>query len=215
MSSESHARGRNVRQRVKHELEQYLIVAVFLFFFFGSVTTYRRLVLAEYHIGYFEYGWGLVKALILAKVILIGELLHIGTRFERGALAWSILWKTLIFGLFILAFAVAEHTVAALIHGRTLRDEFQLPGSHGYELLARVQLEVVALLPLFAFKELARVLGEGKVSALLFGSADAAAPRESSGGRRSIRASSASTRDRGCSLSGGAPWRCGNVRQRS
>jgi hypothetical protein len=184
MSSESQARGRNVRERVKHELEQYLIVATFLFFFFGSVTTYRRLVLAEYHIGYFEYGWGLVKALIMAKVILVGELLHIGKRFERGALAWSILWKTLIFGLFILAFAVGEHAIAALLHHRPLREEFRLGGPHGLELLARIQLEVVALLPLFAFKELARVLGEGKVSALLFGSADPEAPSESSRGRR-------------------------------
>jgi hypothetical protein len=184
MTSESQARGRNVRQRVKHELEQYLIVALFLFFFFGSVTTYRRLILAEYHIGYFEYGWALLKAVILAKVILVGELLHLGRRFERGAMVWSILWKTLVFGLFIVAFAVAEHAIAALIHHRPVRDEFQLTGPQGYELLARIQLEIVGLLPLFAFKEMARVLGEGKVSALLFGSGDPAAPRESSGGRR-------------------------------
>jgi hypothetical protein len=170
---------------VKHEFEQYLAVAVFLFFFFGSLTTYRRLVLAEYHIGYFEYGWGLVKALILAKVILIGELLHLGKRFESGAIIWSILWKTLVFSLFIFAFAILEHVGAALIHNRPVRGEFLLSGAQGYELLARVQLEVVALIPLFAFKELARVLGEGKVSQLLFGHGETRGPEERRAGGRS------------------------------
>lgn len=174
-----------LKQRVKHDFEQYVAVAVFLFFFFGSVTTYRRLVLAEYHIGYFEYGWGLLKALVLAKVILIGELLHLGKRFERGPMIWSILWKTLLFALFILAFAVLEHVVAALIHHRGVRGEFQFSGPQGYELLARVQLELVALLPLFAFKELARVLGEGKVNQLLFGHGGATAPEAQSAAGRS------------------------------
>ncbi len=171
-----------LKRRVKHDFEQYLLVAVFLFFFFGSLTTYRRLVLAEYHIGYFEYGWGLVKALVLAKVILVGEMLHLGKRLERGPMIWSILGKTLVFGLFIVAFAVLEHVIAALIHDRPLRSEFQLGGPQGYELLARVQLELVALLPLFAFKELARVLGEGKVSELLFGHPETAPPKKRSAG---------------------------------
>ena len=75
-----------------------MLVATFLFFFFGSFTTYRRLVLAEYQIGYFEYGWALLKALVLAKVILIGEILHLGERFHDRPLLVSTLWKTLMFG---------------------------------------------------------------------------------------------------------------------
>jgi len=57
MSSQSPSKKPELRQRLVHELEKYLLVAAFLFFFFGSFTTYRRLVLAEYQIGYFEYGW--------------------------------------------------------------------------------------------------------------------------------------------------------------
>jgi len=157
----------SLKQRVAHELEEYLVVTVFLFFFFGSITLYRRLILAEYDIASLEYGWALIKALVLGKVILIGELLHLGERFRDRPLVVSILWKTLAFALFIAAFGVLEHGVAALIHHRPLASEFDFSGPQGYELLARIQLEAVGLVPLVAFLELGRVLGEGKLHTLL------------------------------------------------
>ncbi|MGZ6139921.1 MAG: hypothetical protein ACXWLA_04565 [Myxococcaceae bacterium] len=182
MSSEKTEHRHELKRRVVDDFKKYLAVAVFLFFFFGSVTTYRRLILAEYQIGYLEYGWGLVKALVLAKVILIGEIFHLGKRFEGRRMIWVILGKTLLFGLFILAFALCEHVVSALFHHRAMKDEFTLTRAQGDELLARVQLEVVALLPLFAFKELDRVLGEGKMASLLFGPEGQVPPRERSAG---------------------------------
>ncbi|MGZ6077222.1 MAG: hypothetical protein ACXWK6_05395, partial [Myxococcaceae bacterium] len=121
-------------------------------------------------------------ALVLAKVILIGEIFHLGKRFEGRRMIWVILGKTLLFGLFILAFALCEHVVSALFHHRAMKDEFTLTRAQGDELLARVQLEVVALLPLFAFKELDRVLGEGKMASLLFGPEGQVPPRERSAG---------------------------------
>ena len=182
MTSEKTEHRHELKRRVVDELEKYLVVAVFLAFFFGSVTTYRRLVLAEYHIGYLEYGWGLVKALILAKVILIGQLFHLGKRFEGRRVIWAILGKTLLFGLLILAFALCEHVISALIHHRGMKEEFTFTTAQGYELLARVQLELVALLPLFAFTELDRVLGEGKMASLLFGPEGKVPPRERKAG---------------------------------
>lgn len=164
-----------LKERFVHEMKQYFLVSLFLFFFFGSFTMYRRLVLAEYEIGYLDYGWALLKALVLGKVILIGELLHVGERFQDRPLLVSTLWKTVMYGLLIVAFAVLERVVGALIHHRPIAEEFQLTGRQGYELLARTNLEVVALIPLFAFREVSRVLGEGKLQALFFKGPRAAA----------------------------------------
>jgi len=164
-----------LRERFIHELEQYLIVSFFLLFFFASFTLYRRLVLAEYEIDYLDYGWAVIKALVLGKVILIGELLHLGERFQDRPLLVSTLWKTFMFGLLILAFAVLERVVGSLIHHRPIAEEFQLTGNKGYELLARTNLQVVALIPLFAFREIGRVLGEGKLLALFLRGPRAAA----------------------------------------
>ncbi len=63
-----------------------------------------------------------------------------------------------------------------------MREEFTFTTAEGYELLARVQLELVALLPLFAFQELDRVLGEGKMASLLFGPEGKVPPRERNAG---------------------------------
>jgi hypothetical protein len=180
MSPDATQHEAGLRERFVHEMEQYLLVTIFLFFFFGSFTTYRRLVLAEYEIGYLDYGWALIKALVLGKVILIGELLHVGERFRDRPLLLSTFWKTVSFGLLILAFGVLERVLGALIHHRPIAEEFQLTGHQGYELLARTNLQIVALIPLFAFRELGRVLGEGKLLALFLRGPQTspAAPRE-------------------------------------
>ena len=70
-----------LRRRLAHEFERYLAVTVFLFFFFGSIITYQRLILAAYDISFLDYGWALIKALVLGKVILIGEFLGLGNIF--------------------------------------------------------------------------------------------------------------------------------------
>ncbi|HEY1906605.1 MAG TPA: hypothetical protein VGG91_11225 [Myxococcaceae bacterium] len=155
-----------IRDRFIHEMKRYLVVVIFLFFFFGAFTAYRRLLLASYEIDYVDYGWALIKAIVLGKVILIGELLHVGERFEGRPLIVSTLWKTLAFGMLIVAFAVLERLVGAWIHHRPLSEEFSFKGSDGYELLARIPLQIVALVPLFAFRELGRVLGEDRLEAL-------------------------------------------------
>lgn len=65
-------------------------------------------------------------------------------------------------------FVFLEHVVSALLHHRSVASEFQLTGGQGYEMLARVQLMLVAFVPFFAFREISAVLGEGKLVELFF-----------------------------------------------
>jgi hypothetical protein len=167
MSSDPASKG-SVKQRLAHEMKEYLAIAAYLAAFFVSLTTYRKLVLAEYHVGYFAYGWALMEAMILAKVILIGQALHLGDRFRDRPLIVSTLWKSIVFGLLVAVFVVLEHVVTALLHHRPVKSEFQLTGGQGYEMLARVQLMLVAFVPFFAFREISAVLGEGKLLELFF-----------------------------------------------
>ena len=158
----------SVRQRVRHEMKELLLIAAYLAAFFVSLTTYRKLILAEYHIGYFEYGWALMEAVVLAKVILIGELMHIGGRFHDRPLIVSTLWKSLAFGMLVAVFVIVEHTVSALLHHRPVAGEFKFRGGRGYELLARIQLMLVVFIPFFAFREVSSELAGGKLFELFF-----------------------------------------------
>ncbi len=56
-------------QEVVHEAIEYWINFIYLAFFFGMFTWYRRFILAEYQISYAHYGVSLIEAAVLAKVI--------------------------------------------------------------------------------------------------------------------------------------------------
>jgi hypothetical protein len=66
-----------------------------------------------------------------------------------------------------LVFEVLEHFIGGFIHGKDLAGVFQEIISTGWdELLARALMILFAFVPFFAFTEIGRVLGEGKLNAL-------------------------------------------------
>ncbi len=158
----------DLKGRLKHEAEAYLFNVAFLLVFFLSFTTYRALVLAEFHVGVVEYSFAVVQSLILGKVILIGDAFGMGRRFEDAPLILSALWKSLLFGLLVVAFSTLEHVVRSYVHHLPLGEELSLAGPAGLEKIARLQLMFVAFLPFFAFREIGRVIGEKRLLDLFF-----------------------------------------------
>ncbi len=159
---------RELKRKLSHEVQAYLFNTGFLLVFLLSFTTYRRLVLAEYHIGAVEYSFAVIESLILGKVILIGEALKVGTRFEDAPLFVSTLWKTLLFSILVVAFSTLEHVVRSYVHHRPLAEELSFAGAAGLEKLARIQLMLVCFLPFFAFQEMARIFGGQRLLDLFF-----------------------------------------------
>lgn len=157
------------KARILRELEEYAVNAVYLAFFFGVFTWYRRLILAEYGIHYVHYGIAVVEALVLAKVIMLGDVLGLARKLEEKPLVLPTLYNTLIFSLWAVVFGLIEHMVTGLV-----REEGLAGGVHelmqqgAYELLARGLVVFFVFIPFFAFRELERVLGEGKIWTLFF-----------------------------------------------
>src|SRR5678815_5148825 len=83
----------DLRTRVRHEFEEYLLVSAYMISFIGAFTLYRHLILAEYGI-YFSYGSAIIEGLILGKIVLIGEALHVGERETNAPLIWPTLRKS-------------------------------------------------------------------------------------------------------------------------
>lgn len=159
----------NRKQRILHEAAEYWITFIYLALFFGSFTLYRKLILAEHHISSFHFGMSLLEALILAKVILIGNALHLGRHFETRPLLIPTLYKAMVFSLFTGAFALLEHSLHGLIHGGGITEGVRQLISLGWdELAARCLIMFTAFIPFFAFQELGNALGEGKIWELFF-----------------------------------------------
>lgn len=157
------------KRKAVAEFIEYWAVFAYVFWFLAVFTWYRRFVLAEYHISYAHYSFALVEALVLAKLILIGEAFKFGRRVDRKPLIIPTLWKSAVFGLWVAVFSVLEHTVEGLLRHRGLTGGLEELASTGkYELLSRCLIMFSAFIPFFACKELARVLGEGQLVALFF-----------------------------------------------
>jgi hypothetical protein len=158
-----------LKEKALEELKAFWIITLYLFVFLGAFTVYRRLILAEFGVTYLHYGFALIEALIIAKVILVGKVFGLGTRFERGPLILSVIYKSTLFGVFVLLFGILEHVVEGLFHKKDWASILHSLTELGmYEILARVIMLIVAFIPFFAFWEVGRVIGPRRVSALFF-----------------------------------------------
>src|SRR5262245_43129150 len=106
------------KQRLAHEFIRYWVIVAYLAVFFGAFAWYRRFVLAEYGISYLHYGSAIIEALILAKVILVGDALGLGKGKKNKPLIYPTLEKAIVFSVFVGIFAIAEHMVEGLVHGK-------------------------------------------------------------------------------------------------
>ncbi|MGD0232673.1 MAG: hypothetical protein ABSC19_20355 [Syntrophorhabdales bacterium] len=169
MINGANKKGTSRKQKIVKELIEYGVNVVYLACFFGLFAWYRRLILAEYEITYLAYGTSLVKALVLAKVIMVGDVMGLGRRFAHKSLIVPTLYQSVVFGILVVVFNLLEETVRALLHGRGLAGGFdEIASRGGYEFLARALVVFFAFIPFFAFRELKRVLGEGKLFDLFF-----------------------------------------------
>jgi hypothetical protein len=167
MSSQSTAR--SLKERAMEELRMYWVIAVYLAVMLAALTWYRRLVLAESGVSYFHYWVAVIEALIFAKVILIGQALGLGRRFEGSRLIMSVLFKSLIFSTFMALFTVIEHLIEGLVHrepwGQIAAGLVRIDKT---EILARTVMMIVTLIPFFAFWEVDRIMGEHRLFQLFF-----------------------------------------------
>jgi hypothetical protein len=165
MSPENSKRA-EVKQKITHELEELLVIFLYLAFFFCAITTYKMLILHEFHVSYFSYGTALINALIIAKVILIGQYAHRGRRHESKPLLVSAINKAFLFGLLVFVFHFIEEAIKRLWHGEKLVGA--LHGINIDDALARTLVIFGTFIPLFGCLEIRRLLGEEKFRSLLF-----------------------------------------------
>ena len=157
------------KQKVIHEMIEYYINFLYMAFFLVAFTWYRRLILAEYHILYTSYWFPLIEAAVLAKVIMVGDILHLGRGLEHKPLILPTLYRTVVFSVWVGFFSVLEHTARGLLHREGLTAGFfELVSQDWHELAAKCLVTFFAFIPFFGFKEVELVLGEGKIRALFF-----------------------------------------------
>ena len=145
------------RQKAKYELVEMTLLFGYLAFFFCALALYDLLLLRQYHVKYLEFAFALINALVVTKVVMIGEYVKLGRRHEHKSLFASIVWKALIFAVLVFAFHVVEEVIKRLVHGGALLPSI---GEVEYDrMAARAIVVFCVFLSLFTWRELRRVLG--------------------------------------------------------
>jgi hypothetical protein len=123
------------------------------------------------NIGLWHFGYAIVKALLLAKFILLGHMLHIGERLRGRPLFYSSLYQALALCLLLIVLLGLEEGVVALVQGQTIRASIgAVLGSSRHLILAQGLLMFLLLLPYVAFLQLNEALGAGNLKRLFFAS---------------------------------------------
>jgi len=155
--------------RLRHELREYAIVAIYLYVCFAVLVLYKDAVLREQGLSYMHLGFAAGKALILGKFMLIGEAAGIGSRFHARNLLTHIARKIVLFLLLLIILTVIEELIVGLIHGRTAGEvAADLERRSLLELTATCLYMLLVLTPYVAVRELGRALGPGTLHAALF-----------------------------------------------
>jgi hypothetical protein len=155
------------KQRFMHEFTEYWMNVIYMALVFSAIIFYRRLVLAHYEIYLDDYFSGVFKALVIAKVVMIGAFLKISRKFEHKPLIIPVFYKAVLFTIWVMMFDIAEIYVKAFIHKPDLVIAFHDLQTHVNTIwLGGALLIFFSFIPFFAFKELVRVLGVERVRAL-------------------------------------------------
>ena len=167
MATQTHAA--TMRQRAVHEFRELAIITVYLWITFGAVNLMKTAVLHDQGVNYVPWGIALVKAVVLAKFMLIGHAMKIGERFTDRPLIWPTLSKAFALLVLLIVLTVIEEIVVGLFHHQSPAASLgELFGTRLYETLAAIVIVLLVLIPYCGIRVLDEALGGGRLARMFF-----------------------------------------------
>jgi hypothetical protein len=155
------------------ELKNFVAIAAYLWVLFSLFEIHRVVVLRQAHASFlsgsgYRVGFAAVNALVLGKVILLGQAIHAGERLRRTRLIQSVMYKSGVFAFLLVCFDMVEEVIIGLLHGKSIATSIPQLGGGGIVGVSLVGIMVfVVLIPLFLFTELERVIGKDKLHSII------------------------------------------------
>ena len=167
-SDPAHPGLQRITRKLRHELEEWIVMFLYLWVIFGLFALHQSILRAELHQDYHLQGFAIINALILSKVMLVGEGLQLARGRRDSHPILVILRKSIAFALLFIGFHILERIIVGVAHGKTIAASFpELAGGRLLDIIALGVIVSVCLVPFFAFREVSRELGEGRLWRLL------------------------------------------------
>jgi len=156
------------KKSVIDELQKLSIAIIYFWVFLSVFALYREIILANYNIDYStKFGFALINALILAKFMWLGEVLHAGKKAAGKSLSYSTLWNSAIFTVILMVCHLLEESLLKLWHGQSTAQSFSETVKDPRDMIATALVVFVVLVPFFFAKGLIELLGKDEVKSLL------------------------------------------------
>jgi hypothetical protein len=158
-----------LRQRALHELKELVLISLYLYITLGAVVLVKTAVLHTQGIAFAVWGVAVVKAVVLAKFMLIGEAMKIGERTTTIPLIWPTLQKAVALLVLLIIMTIVEEAVVGLFHHQSITASLdELVGPRLEETIAGYVIMLLVLIPYCAFRVLDVALGEGRLARMFF-----------------------------------------------
>lgn len=164
------ARSARIRERVAHEVRTFIGLSLYLFLCLGAFLLYKSALLRDEGIAFAPFGIAAVKALILAKFLMLGEAVRAGRRFRPKPLLGAVLHRSVALFLVLLALTLVEEWLIGVFHGHTLAQTLgEMLDGRWREVVSGCVLVLLALMPYVGMQEVREALGEDEWRRLLRG----------------------------------------------
>jgi hypothetical protein len=159
----------SLSKRVIDELKEFSIIAAYLFVCFTAVLYFKASILKAQGISFAPFGFAVAKALICAKFVSMGHILHVGERLKSLPLIWPTLYKSFCFLALLVVLNALEEIVVGLFHRRAITESMaNFGGGSLDQLVAESFIGFLILVPFFAFRTLGEVVGENNFVQVFF-----------------------------------------------
>ena len=158
-----------LHQRALHEFKELAIISAYLYVTLGAVIMMKTAVLRAENVEFIPWGIAIVKAVVLGKFVLLGNMMHVGGRDISGPLVWPTLRRAFAVLALLIVLTIIEEAVVGLFHHRSIAASLgELFGARLEETLAGCLIMLLVLIPFFAFRVLSEALGEGRLERMFF-----------------------------------------------
>jgi len=166
-----------LEQKAIHELKEYISVTLYLCIFFWMFIVYKSIIQGSQEIDFVAHGVAIINALVLGKFMLIAKAFHPGACADNAPLIYPTLLKSAIFAIALIICKILEDAAVGYFHGKSFPQSVaDLGGGSWKAILAFTMMLFIVLIPLTAFGELGRVVGEGKLVELFLRPRDLSKP---------------------------------------
>jgi hypothetical protein len=158
----------SLRHRATEELKEFLILSLYLYVCLGAIIIMKSAILSSVGVEFDAWGIAGIKALLLAKFMLVGKALHLGEKKNRP-LAYPTVYQSALTLVLLIILTTLEEILVGALHHRTIKESLtHVAGDRLDLVLATFLIMFLILVPYFAFRNLAEVLGPGVLPRLFF-----------------------------------------------